>query len=193
MLSVLFMLPVLLGMSMLANYANQPGPEAIDVPVKLTSGILPEWKAFSARPTVVFFYHPHCPCTRATVRTWERLIATSSTQPKIFAYAYRPADVNDQWVESDLTDAIRKLGDVDVIADAGGDACRRFGVTTSGHLLVYGVNGELKFSGGITSARGHEGESQAGSAFIKQINLQSTAQTHWPVFGCAVVSEAEGV
>ena len=42
-----------------------------------------------------------------------------------------------------------------VTPDVGGRIAARLGAKTSGHVLVYDENGVLKFSGGITAARGH--------------------------------------
>ena len=44
------------------------------------------------------------------------------------------------------------------VLDPGGAEARRFGVATSGHVLLYDTRGDLIFSGGITPGRGEQGD-----------------------------------
>ena len=73
-----------------------------------------------------------------------------------------------------------------MVVDDGREA-RLFGAATSGQTMVYGRNGHLLFSGGITAARGHYGDNAGASAIgalLEQPTPQSGRKT--AVYGCAL-------
>ena len=86
-----------------------------------------------------------------------------------------------------------KLG-VRVHLDAEGAERRRFGIHTSGQVLVYDAAGRLAFAGGVTAARGHEGPNPGQAALTALLRDGSPASSNWAVFGCplAVESSATG-
>jgi hypothetical protein len=67
----------------------------------------------------------------------------------------------------------------------------RFGAETSGHTLLYGADGRLLFSGGITASRGHAGENAGESAIIALVNHQTPLRSQTLVFGCSLTNHAE--
>ncbi len=70
-----------------------------------------------------------------------------------------------------------------------GDEARRFGAATSGHVMLYDAAGRLHFSGGITPARGHEGDSLGRDAVIDLIEAyRSAGRRCSPVFGCPLAT-----
>ena len=60
------------------------------------------------------------------------------------------------------------MKNVDVICDEYDRERPSFGVATSGQVLLYDPNGELRYSGGITRSRGHPG-ANAGRAAIESL------------------------
>ena len=76
---------------------------------------------------------------------------------------------------------------VRVYRDEGGVETRRFGVTSSGHVLLYAPSGRLQFSGGITLSRGHEGDNPGSEAIIHVVRGGTLAQHETPVFGCTLL------
>src|SRR5436853_328815 len=79
---------------------------------------------------------------------------------------------------------------VGVQGDGEGAEARRFHAETSGTTVLYDGGGKLRFGGGITASRGHEGDN-AGSAAVALVAAAldeegsgETAGT--PVFGCAL-------
>ena len=66
---------------------------------------------------------------------------------------------------------------------------KRFGALTSGQVLVYDEDGDLVFRGGLTSARGHEGESVGNRALVS-FALDPPRSNEVPasseVFGCSL-------
>src|SRR4029078_12925735 len=78
----------------------------------------------------------------------------------------------------------------DVLFAAGARVAARLGATTSGHVLVYGADGALLFSGGITSARAHEGDSIGQNAIVRALYGGKPPIDQTPVFGCGLKSPA---
>ncbi len=73
---------------------------------------------------------------------------------------------------------------VDVSFDEEGLLAQKFGVETSGHVLLYDGNGQLLFSGGITGLRNHEGANAGRDALLAFSQGQSHRLKETPVFGC---------
>lgn len=63
---------------------------------------------------------------------------------------------------------------------------RRFGARTSGHVVVYDASGELRFSGGITVARGHLGANVGHQIVDALVHGATPHRTTTPVFGCSL-------
>ncbi|SMP75553.1 AhpC/TSA family protein [Neorhodopirellula lusitana] len=191
---IAILLPGVVGMSQLMSYSNTPGETRTTVPqvipTELISTTLSDEKR--AQSKVLVFYHPHCPCTRATIRSLQRLESMFAPDTQIVGYAYQPASKDDNWIETTTTQALRSLQNATVLADRDAQACEDFEIVTSGHVLVYDHNGELKFSGGITPSRGHEGSCASGTAFLNSVNGKTNAEQSWPVFGCPIVRNGEG-
>jgi hypothetical protein len=76
-------------------------------------------------------------------------------------------------------------------ADRTGAEAHRFGLTTSGEIAIFGTDGTLLYSGGITEARGHEGENPGEAAALAALrNSGSAPSTNAPVFGCELGKRA---
>lgn len=63
---------------------------------------------------------------------------------------------------------------------------RRFGAKTSGQVVVYDALGELRFSGGITFARGHAGKNTGQEIVDALVHGGRPERTTTPVFGCGL-------
>jgi hypothetical protein len=149
-----------------------------------------DWPASAAlvadpgRANLVLVAHPHCPCTRATIDELERLITQCPDAVAVHVLFFKPAGFPKAWEQTDLWYRTAALRGVRVICDEEGREALRFGAGTSGHALLYGQNGKLLFSGGITNARGHAGDS-VGRSTIQQLLTGTTAgPTDTPVYGC---------
>ncbi len=144
-------------------------------------------KLSSDKPTLVLFFHPYCPCSRASLSELDRILAQTQNKMAttiVFTIAKgEPAG----WDQSDLWKSAAALPGVAVVRDDGGAEARKFAVIGSGHALLYSAAGHLLFSGGITGSRGHEGDN-AGQAAIVSLVLQGRSSiTHTPVFGCSLL------
>ncbi len=76
-----------------------------------------------------------------------------------------------------------------VLRDDEGVVAGRFGAVTSGQVVFYDGSGLLRFSGGITSARGHAGENPGRTALVSLLNETGPATDRTNVFGCSLFPE----
>jgi hypothetical protein len=179
--SGLWLVLVLCGMVALERYASTPAARA--------TGAL-RWPEASRirrdlqRPELVLFAHPHCPCTRATVAELSRLMAALSGKLAAHLVFTRPAGVEPGWEQGALLTRARHVPGLSVELDDREREADLFGARTSGEAFLYNVRGELVFHGGITPARGHEGDS-VGSGQIKAlVNTGASDRGESAVFGC---------
>lgn len=132
------------------------------------------------RPDLVLVLHARCPCSRASLAELERLLAKARDRLAVHVVIARPGAGGSSGDLERRAGAIRGVG---VIVDDGGDEARRFGAETSGHALLYDRSGALLFSGGITPARGHEGDNAGRDAILALISGDE-ANPGADVFGC---------
>jgi hypothetical protein len=133
--------------------------------------------------TLVLFVHPRCPCTRATIAELARLMARCQGSLAAMVLFFRPAD-SSPWERTSLWEQAAAIPGVSVAWDDGGEEAARFGARTSGQAFVYDVAGALRFSGGITAARGHEGDNPGRDAVVALAIGDAPARATTPVFGC---------
>jgi hypothetical protein len=139
------------------------------------------------RWTLVMLIHPHCSCTRASLQELERIIEMSGSSLQTYVVVYRPADFQSGWEKTETFEAAKRLQRAHVIVDADGAEARRFGGFTSGQTFLYDREGALRFSGGITSLRGHAGVNRGSMDVVDIVHARAQQGTH-PVFGCAIVT-----
>lgn len=140
--------------------------------------------------TLVMLAHPRCPCTRASVAELGRLVQDVRGRVDAHLLVVRPPGVAPGWEHTDLWERAAAIPGLTVHADLEGHEARRFGATVSGHVVVYGPAGELRFHGGITGARGHEGDN-TGRARATAAILGGRDDADGPTFGCALLGAEE--
>jgi hypothetical protein len=179
--SVLWLAAICSGSFVLLKYQNRPGE---------TNTALNRWPAQSKLPltgnlpTLVLFAHPHCPCTRATLGELALLMARCSKKVAATVIFTKPAEVADNWVETDLWRSAEAIPGVTVLRDDSGVEARRFGAVTSGDVMLYARDGKLLFHGGITDARGHAGDNEGRTAIASLLEGKPGNRTTTQVFGC---------
>ena len=136
------------------------------------------------RANLVMLAHPHCPCTRASVAELARLLAQVGDRVHAHVLFVRPDGVEDDWEHTDLWRSAARIPGVTVAVDEHGDEARRFGVETSGQIVVYDAAGALLFRGGITASRGHEGDSFGRHRILALLTSHAADRADAPVFGC---------
>lgn len=169
------------GMKWLLDYQERAGSPALAPRIWPDSSHVPR---ATQGPTLLAFAHPRCACTRATLTELARLMAHTRGRLAVHLLFVVPRGLPAVWAQADLWRSARGIPDLDVATDTGGVEARRFGVKSSGQMLLYSRDGHLLFAGGITPGRGHEGDSAGADAIEQLVAQQPAARTTTPVFGC---------
>lgn len=179
---------VLVGGVILQNYANTPGQTGMEV-VAWPQGS--ELSLDSDSATLVMFVHPRCPCSRASLNELSRLTSTCGDRLTTLIAIHQPASQTQAWVETTLQTMASEVPGAKVVMDVDGRESERFGAVTSGHVVLYGPQGNLMFSGGITASRGHEGNNAGRNAIERLVSGSSVDHDSTPVFGCPLIGPEE--
>ncbi len=175
------MLMIGVGLGLLWDYENAPGPNAAPPS---------RWPADSRlhlatdRATLIMLAHPHCPCTRASIGELARLMAQAQGRVTAYVLLLKPAGSSDDWEKTDLWQSAAIIPGVNVIVDDDGVEARCFRAATSGQTVLYDAEGRLLFSGGITGSRGHSGDNAGRSAIVSLLNKGEAERAETFVFGC---------
>jgi hypothetical protein len=102
----------------------------------------------------------------------------------------RPPGVGADWDSSDLWRRASAIPGVMVVRDDEGVEAARFRASTSGATVLYDVEGHLLFSGGLTSARGHEGDSAGLERIRSLLRTGKADRSDAPVYGCSLGQHA---
>jgi hypothetical protein len=137
-------------------------------------------------PALVMLAHPQCPCTRASVTELAVLMARFGGRLAATVVFVHPDGVDDDWDATELSRRAAAIPGVRVVRDDGGREAARFGAEVSGQTLLYDGDGRLRFQGGITNARGHEGDSAGLRRITAILGGAAPERNDAPVFGCAL-------
>jgi hypothetical protein len=135
--------------------------------------------------TLVMLVHPHCSCSRASIKELEAILEKAPRSVRANVLVYRPSDFPSGWERTDVFAAATRLHRARVMVDVDGREARLFGGFTSGQTFLYDGAGHLRFEGGITSLRGHAGLNSGRAGVLRIANTQTGSGNH-PVFGCAI-------
>jgi hypothetical protein len=134
--------------------------------------------------TLLFFAHPKCPCTRASLRELSRLMTDVNGNLQAYVVFNKPADEGEEWTATDLRTNAEAIPNVHVLIDDDERETRIFNAQTSGLTLLYDPAGNLRFEGGITASRGHEGDNAGSRAIFEIVTEDAAKTTETAVFGC---------
>ena len=168
------------GAAYLADYAARPAPLAEITPIWPSDTTITRQPG---RSTLVMFVHPKCPCSRASLRELERLLVTASGAMDATVAVIQPPNTHEAWPRTDIWQSAKDIPSVHVVLDREGQEALRFGAHTSGEVALYDAAGNLVFHGGLTPARGHEGDNAGSAAIVRWIRHQPSAICS-PTFGC---------
>lgn len=133
---------------------------------------------------VLLFAHPLCPCTRATLMELDESLARIPAKTSI-KIVFETAGLNPEEVSnSALVHFVKERQRIEVQFDAQGRESRRFGATVSGEVLAFDPAGRLRFRGGLTPGRGHQGDATGQAQFERIVSGSSTDFCCAPVYGC---------
>ena len=136
--------------------------------------------------TLVMVIHPHCACSRSSIGELSVLMARAHAPIHAYVVFVRPPGFTEDWARTDLWTSAGLIAGVTRILDDGTEGSR-FGAATSGQAMLYGADGRLLFSGGVTRGRGHFGDNSSATAISGLLDGPSAAGvTNSPVYGCAL-------
>lgn len=182
----LFMIAV--GAGALWSYESTPGGSAAAPGLWPTASSI---KPAASRATLVMLAHPHCPCTRASINELARLMTQAQGRVTAYVLFVKPRGFSDGWVQSDLWESAAAIPGVTPVLDDGGTEAGLFHAETSGQTVLYDAAGNLLFSGGITSARGHAGDNAGRTAIVSLLTSDEAEERDTPVFGCPLFDKKE--
>ncbi len=190
MLVPLWLAATAAGMAVLVDYELTPGAAGA-APARWPSAVSIE--PSRERPTLVVAAHPRCSCTRASLAELGILLARTGGRLAAHVLFVQPPGRSDAWVrDSELYRSASALPGVAVHVDVGGRDAERFGALTSGAALLYGPAGELRFRGGLTGSRGHQGDNAGRAALTALAFGEAPERSETFVFGCALASRHLG-
>ena len=175
------------GFAGLWKYKSTPGAPGAATPAQWPSQATVARSA--QRATLLVFAHPRCACTRATVTELARLLSRLHERVDATVLFWTPHDAPADWDRTDLWTSASRIPGVTVLRDLDGREASRFAVATSGGAVLYDASGRLLFKGGITSARGHEGDSFGQERIAALLTTGTADRADAPVFGCALEDE----
>ncbi|HSK71979.1 MAG TPA: hypothetical protein VK892_09815 [Pyrinomonadaceae bacterium] len=175
------------GVIYLARYENTPAEKNNSYP----SVFPPESRIErdAGRLTLVFFAHPKCPCTRASLRELSRLMTEVDDKLQVFVVFNKPRDESGGWTETDLRESAEAIPNARVLIDENERETDIFNARTSGLALLYDREGNLRFNGGITASRGHEGDNAGRNAIFEIVTKEADKTAETFVFGCSLQNE----
>jgi hypothetical protein len=141
------------------------------------------------RAALLLFAHPRCACTRASIAELAWLMARFHDRLDGYLIVDVPQGAEPEFAQTDLWSSGERIPGVTVMRDDGGAQAQLFGVKTSGAAVLYDRAGRLSFQGGITPARGHEGDSFGRQRIVTLLEGGRADRADAPVFGCALESE----
>jgi hypothetical protein len=156
-----------------------------------------QWPAGTAvarsteRATLLLFAHPRCTCTRASVSELARIMARFHDRLEARVLFWLPRGAPAAWSAGELWSSAARIPGVVVVPDEEGREAARFAAGTSGDAILYDRDGRLLFEGGITPARGHEGNSFGQERIASLLTTGAADRADAPVFGCALEEGTE--
>jgi hypothetical protein len=142
------------------------------------------------RDTILFFLHPKCPCSSASLAEMERLLIPPDGEPgslpQVVVVATLPDTDSPEWLNTRTMDQARRLPGVTLYLDRDGREAARFGATASGTVMWFDAQGRRLYAGGITFARGHEGANVGRDRLAMLIHGSRNAEEGIPAFGCTL-------
>ncbi len=136
--------------------------------------------------TLVMVLHPRCPCSRASVQQVASMMNTTNPPKCIFLF-YTPSIFAKGWEKTDIWNQASEIPDSVLISDIDGRETKTSEHPHPDRPTFFDRQGFLRYSGGLTEGRGHQGECRNLEAAIKALNDSHKPTTFGAVYGCPVV------
>jgi hypothetical protein len=184
---ILWAFAIVAGFRVLVEYELKAGVSAVAPPHWPENTSLPRE---TSRSHLVMFAHPQCPCSRASIAELAVIMTRCAGKLKATVCFFSPEGEPAEWTQSALWRAAAVIPGVEVVADRNRQIALQFGSSTSGQVHLFDRNGRRIFSGGITAARGHEGENNGRNFIVALARGEVCSPTDTPVYGCSLVEPA---
>lgn len=179
---------VLFAMARMWTYSMAPGAPP-SVPERWPGSSLVTQS--SNRATVIMFLHPRCTCSNASLIELQQIANQHRDVLSLWVLINEPAGAPPDWVSTSIVERARAIPNATTVRDRNGDEARRFGVTTSGHVVVYDVTRTLRFSGGITGSRGQVGDNEGLRNVVAVLRGDGASRHTHPTLGCGLLDHDE--
>lgn len=178
--TIVWLVCLCIGFALAWQYESTSGTPA-DAPADLPR------PAGSNLPRLILFAHPECPCTRASIEQLKEIAQRQKDRLSITIYFVQPEGLTGDLGDWSLAQRAKDIHGAQIQVDRNGQEAKRFGAVTSGQVLLYSSTGKKLFSGGITKARGHLGESAGQTAINAILDSKPIAIDSAPVYGCSLL------
>lgn len=179
----LWLFAVMGGTLMMMRYSEASGASAQAPPQWPQESMVP---GPAGQPVLLMFVHPKCPCSRASLGELERLLAQAPGRFDTCLLFLRPPGTGVEWAQDGLWQKAALIPGITLKVDDDGREADLFHAATSGQTLLYDGSGKLLFEGGITTARGHAGDSAGQQAVLTLLERKLAGVIETPVFGCSL-------
>jgi len=178
------------GMSFVMKYDTTPG-EPARAPIAWPAGS--HLALATDRPTLVMLAHPRCDCTRASLSEIAELLARTTHRPRTYIVFIKPPRTGQEWERTSVWANASAIPGVELVRDDDGREAQRFGVQTSGQVMLFLPDRRLAFSGGTTSARGKTGTNVGRTTLLDLLEGRAAFTSTTPVYGCPLFGPADGL
>ena len=175
--------------ALLLEHATAPGDPG-SPPATLPKALRDQLGPHGTRPLLLVAAHPQCPCLPATLAELRQVLA-QAPDVDVRLLLQLPTTVPTAWRPERIA-ALEQQWPAACVADRDGALAHALHLATSGHVLVYGTGGELRFSGGITAGRGHVGDNPGSRTLRRVLQGERGPAGHPAVFGCPLRADSTG-
>lgn len=165
--------------------AGDPGQPPAALPRDLAAAL--RWD--QTQPLLLLAAHPQCPCLPATLAELQRALGATAP-PTLRVLVHTPSSPPPEWDAAADAALRRTLPNGAAIDDRDGALAAALGLRTSGHVLLFATDGRLRFTGGVTAGRGHQGDNRAGRTLAAMLADAGKPQASTAVFGCPLQADS---
>jgi hypothetical protein len=180
---LLWVFAIVAGARILLNYESTPGRAGH------ATSMWPAKSRIERKPgkfSLVMLLHPDCPCSQASVTELGRLMAQLHGRLSADVVFFRPGLLDKEVQTASLWKRAAAIPDTVAFNDSLGRETALFGGAVSGEAMLYDAQGKLRFHGGITASRGHEGDNPGSDAILALVRGEMQAFVQTPTFGCSL-------
>lgn len=179
---------VVAGQALLLEHTTAAG-DAGHPPAELPRELAEALRWDHRQPLLLLAAHPQCPCLPATLVELQRTLA-SGAPPTLRVLVHTPSSPPTEWDPAADAELRRTLPAGAAIDDGDGALAAKLGLRTSGHVLLFAADGRLRFTGGVTAGRGHQGDNLAGRTLAAMLADAGKPHATTAVFGCPLQADS---